>query len=66
MQVTNKSSFTKPTLTACKDHPTKSELFRILRIEFHYRGVETAGCYVAELDEKVVGMVAFEKKVLKV
>ena len=33
-----------------------------LRIKF-YRGVETSGCYVAELDEKVVGMVAYEKKV---
>ena len=28
-----------------------------------YRGIETSGCYVAELDQKVVGMVAYEKKV---
>ena len=34
----------------------------ILRIEF-FRGVETSGCYVAELDEKVVGVVAYKKKV---
>ena len=31
-----------------------------------YRGIETSGCYVAELDQKVVGMVAYEKKVLRI
>ena len=34
----------------------------ILRIKFD-RGMETSGCYVAELDKKVVGVVAYEKKV---
>ena len=29
---------------------------------FH-RGMEVSGCYVAELDEKVVGMIAYAKKV---
>ena len=63
MQV--KSKVPTPLLYLPDPHsmPTCLErLFLILRIEF-YRGVETSGCYVAELDEKVVGIVAFEKKV---
>ena len=27
------------------------------------RGMEVSGCYVAELDEKVVGLIAYAKKV---
>ena len=30
------------------------------------RGMEVSGCYVAELDEKVVGLIAYAKKVAAV